>query len=602
MAAHRLALLKDVPRAADTYPMRVEGASGIGPAQRRRLVSRAGRTATLTFIAVLLPSLLPTMPAQADEPIIVQVTAGNDHTCALTDAGGVKCWGFNEHGELGDGTTTDSSVPVDVAGLSSGVAFVSAGAHHTCAVMTTGGVKCWGYNGNGEVGDGEPGDGSDNRTTPVDVFGLSSGIATVSAGVMHTCAVTTTDSVKCWGSNSGSFGDGTMGTSFTPVDVPDLSSGVAEASGGSYMGCFRTTVGGATCSGRNDAGQLGDGTTDSSVTPVDVVGLSSGVTELSTGYGHTCVIVTGGGVKCWGVGNGGRLGNGSTNDSSTPVDVSSLSAGVATLSAGSYATCAVTTGGGAKCWGLNQYFPSLTSTTPYDVSGLSSGVESVSVGDNHACALMTWGSVRCWGWNGHGQLGNGSTTDSTTPVDALVPPPDTTIDAGPAGTVSSPDASFEFSSDQPGSSFQCRLDAAAFAPCSSPRDYVGLADGNHTFRVRAVNAANDTDATPATRTWTIDTVAITSLSIKAPASVREGTRATVKGVLGSSDPSCSDSHRVVLKKGGTAVDLEITNSVGAYKFATRITKRTVVRVTFAGTRTCEAARSASETIRVRRAR
>jgi alpha-tubulin suppressor-like RCC1 family protein len=362
--------------------------------------------------------VLQVTPAQAAERI-VQISAGNDHTCALTMGGGVKCWGFNEHGELGDGTTTDSTDPVDVVGLSSGATFISAGAHDTCAVTTEGAVKCWGYNGSGELGDGS----GNNSSTPVDVSGLSSGVVTVSTGVIHTCAVTTEGGVKCWGDNHfGAFGDGTGANSTTPVDVPELSSGVAAVSGGSYMGCALTTGGAVKCSGINTVGQLGDGTTTDSLTPVNVSGLSSGVADVSTGYGHTCAVTIEGGVKCWGVGTSGQLGNGTTTDSTTPVDVSGLASGTATISSGSYASCAVTTGGGVKCWGLNQYYPSLTSTTPFDLSGLTSGVESVSVGDNHGCALMTWGGVKCWGWNGHGQLGDGTTTDSTDPVDAIAVP------------------------------------------------------------------------------------------------------------------------------------------------------------------------------------
>ena len=134
------------------------------------------------------------------------ITAGDGHTCALTNTGGVLCWGNNWYGELGDGTTTNRYTPVAVGGLSSGVIAIVAGAYHTCALTNAGGVLCWGNNSGGQLGDGT----TTNRYTPVAVSGLSGGVVTIAADSDHTCALTNTEGVLCWGGNSdGQLGDGT---------------------------------------------------------------------------------------------------------------------------------------------------------------------------------------------------------------------------------------------------------------------------------------------------------------------------------------------------------------------------------------------------------
>ena len=167
-------------------------------------------------------------------------------TCAVTTLGGVKCWGRNVDGQLGDGTTTNSNSPVDVNGLASGVAAVDTGNGFTCALTTGGDVKCWGRNNFGQLGDGT----TTNRITPGDVNGLTADITAVSAGEGHACALTGGAGIKCWGLNtSGQIGDGTFLNRTTAVDVSGLTTGVAVVSAGNEYSCGVSTVGGTKCWG-----------------------------------------------------------------------------------------------------------------------------------------------------------------------------------------------------------------------------------------------------------------------------------------------------------------------------------------------------------------
>ena len=351
---------------------------------------------------------------------VTAISAGQSHTCALTTAGGVKCWGRNIYGQLGDGSTINRLTPVDVGGLTSGVTAIAAGSYHTCALTTAGGVKCWGYNAIGQLGDG----GTLSRLTPVVVSGLASGVTAIAMAANHTCALTTGGGVKCWGSNYyGGLGDGSTTNRLTPVEVSGLASGVTAISAGQSHTCALTAAGGMKCWGRNELGELGDGTAIDRWTPFNVSNLTSGVTAIAAAGDHTCALTTAGGVKCWGYNPNGQLGDGSAgNLRRTPVDVSGLASGVIAVTAGGNHTCALTTAGGVRCWGYNLYGQlGLGSTsyrfTPAEVNGRPSGVAVIVAGEHHTCALTTAGGVKCWGRNGNGQLGDGSTTGRLTPVD-----------------------------------------------------------------------------------------------------------------------------------------------------------------------------------------
>jgi len=196
-----------------------------------------------------------------------QIATGSSHSCAVVAGGTVECWGNNFNGELGNNTTTNSSVPVAVSGVS-GATRIAAGGLHTCAIVVGGAVECWGSNSNGQLGDN--GFTFTDSLVPVAVSGVS-GATQIATGSSHSCAVVAGGAVECWGDNG--------------------------------------------------SGQLGDngGSAESGI-PVVVSGMS-GATQIAAGLRHTCALVAGGGVECWGLNVNGQLGNNSTTNSLVPVAV-----------------------------------------------------------------------------------------------------------------------------------------------------------------------------------------------------------------------------------------------------------------------------------------
>lgn len=236
-------------------------------------------SSTLLFGLGAAPAVaVPSAPAPAIAPAAVtssakakSITAGFVDSCALTTKGGVQCWGYNGEGELGDNTKVNSAKPVAVYGLSKGVKAVSSGSYSTCALTTKGAVKCWGYNGDGELGDNS----TTGSTKPVAAFGLGKKIKAIAVGDIHSCALTTSGVVKCWGYNGyGALGDNTTTTSPKPVGVYNMGKKVKAITAGGYHTCALTTKGAAKCWGFNVYGQLGDNTVATSHKPVGVFGIS----------------------------------------------------------------------------------------------------------------------------------------------------------------------------------------------------------------------------------------------------------------------------------------------------------------------------------------
>ena len=342
-----------------------------------------------------------------DPNAVVQLAAGFEHTCARRMTGSVLCWGSNNAGQLGDGTTEARWVPGPVGGLDDAVEIAAAGSY-TCARRASGTVACWGWNRSGQLGDGN----TTQSKVPVEVVGLFDAIGLATA-THHACAVRASGTVVCWGANTqGGLGDGTTTSSSTPVPVVGLTDVVQVALGATVIrgghSCARTRDGGAVCWGYNYHGELGDGTMVDRLTPVSVAGLQNAV-ELGAGQFHTAARAPAGTVSQWGVDWATSF-----NANHAPALVAGLE-DAAGLAVGGTHTCARKVSGTVVCWGSNDHGQLGDGTTtsraaPTPVAGLGR-VVGIGSGDYHTCAWLKTGGVACWGRNV-----DGSTLDRTTPV------------------------------------------------------------------------------------------------------------------------------------------------------------------------------------------
>ena len=347
------------------------------------------------------------------------ISTGDSHACAIVAGGTVKCWGANDNGQLGDGTTNPQSSAISVLGITPANPAVSidAGSSHTCVILADGTVQCWGANGNAQLGDGT----TTQRNIPTTVSGISAANRAVSigAGSSHTCAVLANGTVQCWGINTVA----TMGrSSTTPLTVPGITSANSAKSiaVGSIHACALLADGTIRCWGHNENAQMGNGTRFfSQSTPTTVSGITSATpaVSISAGSMHTCALISGGTIKCWGSNFSGKLGDGTSSDRTTPVNVLGISSTnpVKSVTGGGNHTCALLADGKVMCWGANSVFQlgdgtSTNRNIPVNVSGVSATNPAVfvSAGGQFNCVLLTDGTVECWGDNVAGQIGNGT--------------------------------------------------------------------------------------------------------------------------------------------------------------------------------------------------
>lgn len=363
----------------------------------------------------------PTAPTKlTDLGEVTSLTGIYAGMCVTRPDQTLACWGYNGQGGLGDGTLVSSSTPVSPVGLTDVVGVVgSSVGSHVCALRANGSVACWGDNGQGQLGTGEV--GLSLSSVPLEVAGDAQFVG-LSLGNNHSCGMTATGEVWCWGANY----NGELGSGFsrplepTPHLLPNIDDAVGLAAGNSLT-CALHEGGEVSCLGFNDDGQVGNGTTESPVAPTKVLNLDNAVSVKVGPRNNACAVLDDGGVTCWGS-NGGFFGIDPESEdyvesSTVPVPVEGVT-DVAQMSLSASNACALTSEGTVLCWGthfVGRELDDARTELPTLIEGLE-GVTAISGGWAVTCALKSDKTVACWGLARSGELGSEPPLDTFAPV------------------------------------------------------------------------------------------------------------------------------------------------------------------------------------------
>jgi alpha-tubulin suppressor-like RCC1 family protein len=347
-----------------------------------------------------------------------RIAAGSETTCGIYKSR-AYCWGSGTNNEIGDGAGVNRPSPTAVALPAGTVSQITEGEGHGCAIVG-GAAYCWG---NGAIGNGQP-----TSALPVAVS-LPATITSISAGGGFACAVSS-GSVYCWGQDpAGALGNGAGGASNTPQLVTLPSAALSVDAGNDHVMALLAD-GSLYVWGHNDAGCYGTGSTSPTSSDVPVATAAvTGVQPSLAGW-HACAVKSGA-ATCWGMGSIGELGDGLSQDSASPVTPMGMGSGVTAMVTGGGptnrdASCAIVAGK-VSCWGSGTLGRLGTGNeanqaTPQAVQNLPNDAVDLALGFEHSCALASDGTLRCWGSGALGQLGDGNSANSLTPVVVPLPP------------------------------------------------------------------------------------------------------------------------------------------------------------------------------------